>query len=122
MEKLRGKSRSSLIPPLEDLGMGLRKYPDREIDPMIHESEQGRLLRGTPIDISSYFCNQLIIIHLVGVKGSSGRKRTWSSRRGAWASWAGTGSTARRWAVGRRKSIKDGLTMDMAGLNISSMN
>ena len=115
LEKLRGKSRLGLVPPLEDLGMELKKYPDGE-------SGQIRLLGGTPIDISSYFCNQLIIIHLVGVKGSSGRKRTWSSRRGAWASWAGTGSTARRWAVGRRKSTKDGLTMDMAELNISCMN
>ena len=75
MKKLRGKSRPGLVPPLEDLGMGLRKYPDREIDPMIHESGESRLPRGTPIDISSYFCNQLIIIHLVGVKGRSGRKK-----------------------------------------------
>ena len=52
-----------------------------------------------------YFTRQLLLIHLVGVCNSEAgyeRKRSWSGRRGGWASWTSSGSP-RRWLTGRRR-------------------
>ena len=67
------------------------------------------LLGGTPDTVEGYYFNQLLIIHIVGVRearhmtGTATRKRTWTNRSGSWASWSGSCQASRRRVrIGRR--------------------
>ena len=86
------------------------------------------LLGGTPDTVEGYYFNQLLIIHIVGVRearhmtGTATRKRTWTNRSGSWASWSGSSQASRRRVrIGRRlcdeKNTSD-VPMEMTSLEI----